>query len=291
MFKRNVILYHLIAALTVIIWGITFVSTKILINTGLTPVEIFLYRFVLAYCCILFISHKKLWANNLKDEFLFFICGLCGGSLYFIAENTALGITLASNVSLLICTAPLITAILAYFFYKEPLQRKMLYGSLIALLGVGLVVFNGNFLLKINPLGDLLTIFAATMWAFYCLILKKLNPVYSTLFITRKVFIYGILSLCIYFIFKPLAFNIELLSKPVVYLNLLFLGLIASMLCYIMWNSAVKILGASKTANYIYVVPLVTILTSAIFLKETITIASLIGAICIIGGVYMAEKQ
>ena len=208
MFKSKDLLYHSIAILTVIIWGTTFVSTKILINTGLSPVEILLYRFVLAYFCILTIAHRRLWANCVKDEFLLFLSGLCGGSLYFIAENTALGITLASNVSLLICTAPIITTILSHLFYKESLRKGLLYGSLVALFGVGLVVFNGSVLLKVNPLGDFLTLVAATMWAFYCLILKRLSRSYPTLFITRKVFFYGILSLFFYFAIYPL--NIKL---------------------------------------------------------------------------------
>lgn len=290
MFKGNYVLSHVIAILTVIIWGTTFVSTKILINIGLSPVEILLYRFVLAYFCILIVSHKRLWASNPKDEALLLLSGLCGGSLYFIAENTALGITLASNVSLLICTAPIFTALLSGIFYKEPLRKKLLYGSSIALLGVGLVVFSGNFSLKINPLGDMLTMVAAISWAFYCLILKRLSYNYPTLFITRKVFFYGILSLLIYLIFFPVDIKIELLKQPVVYLNLLFLGFVASMLCYIMWNTAVRILGASKTANYIYVVPLVTLLTSAVFLSESLTVVSLTGAFCILSGVYIAEK-
>ena len=99
-----------------------------------------------------------------------------------------------------------------------------------------------------------------------------------------------------YFLFSSilrstlLNIKLELLKLPVVYLNILFLGVIASMLCYIMWNTAVRALGASKTANYIYIVPLVTLITSAIFLSETITIASGIGALAIISGVYIAER-
>lgn len=286
----SVWLYHFLAAITVVIWGTTFVSTKILINEGLSPVEIFLYRFTLAYICMWAISRKKLWAHSMKDELLLLGGGVCGGSLYFIAENMALEITLASNVSLLICTAPIITAIFSRLFYKESIHRNFIYGSFIALLGVALVVFNGNYMLKINPLGDMLTLIAAASWALYCLVLKRLSRTYSTLFITRKVFFYGVLSLCFYFIFSPLNIKSELIIQPVVYLNLLFLGIVASMLCYIMWNCTLKVLGAAQTANYIYIVPLVTILTSALFLQEPIGIISLVGALCIIGGVYWAEK-
>lgn len=283
-------LHHVLASLSVLVWGTTFVSTKILINHGLSPVEILLYRFVLAYVCLLAVYHKKLWADNWKDELLMCLSGLSGGSLYFIAENTALGITLASNVSLLICTAPIFTILLARVFYKEPLQRKLLYGSLIALIGVGMVVLNGSLILQINPLGDLLTLTAAILWAFYCLLMKRLGESYPTLFITRKVFFYGIASLLLYFCFFPPKFAFELLSSPVVYFNLLFLGIVASLLCYLMWNVAVRALGASKAANYIYIIPLVTLLTSAIFLSETFTVVSLIGTVCIIGGVYLAER-
>ncbi len=291
MINNKTIFYHFLAVFTIIIWGTTYVSTKILINKGLSPVEILFYRFLIAYLSILFISHGKRRADNYKDEFWLFVCGLSGGSLFFMAENTAVGITLASNVSLLICTSPLFTVLLSSLIYKTSIRKKTLWGSLIALLGVALVVYNGNCVFHINPAGDALTIIASILWAVYCLVLKKLTLKYETLFITRKVFFYGVLSLCFYLLFYPLEIKTDLLRQPVIWGNLLFLGLIASMLCYIMWNFAIKKLGASKTANYIYMVPFSTILTSAVFLEETITFISLAGALCIIAGVYIAEKQ
>lgn len=199
MFKSKDLLYHSIAILTVIIWGTTFVSTKILINTGLSPVEILLYRFVLAYFCILTIAHRRLWANCVKDEFLLFLSGLCGGSLYFIAENTALGITLASNVSLLICTAPIITTVLSHLFYKESLRKGLLYGSLVALFGVGLVVFNGSVLLKVNPLGDFLTLVACYDVGFLLPYPKAFESFLSHLvYYTKSIFLWD------YFLFSSI---------------------------------------------------------------------------------------
>ena len=291
MFKNKVLLFHLITAAVVTIWGVTFVSTKVLLQHGLGPMDIMFYRFVIAYCCILVISHKRLWADNWKDEFMLMLSGLTGGTLYFIAENNALGISQASNVALLVCTTPIFTALLAHWVFKDPLRKNMLIGSLIALLGVGLVVFNGSVILQINPLGDFLSIMAALMWAVYCLILKPLGTRYPTAFITRKVFIYSILSVMIYFLFDPLNTNMEILTHPIVIMNLLFLGVVASMLCFIAWNAAVKVLGPSRTANYIYVQPMSTLVLSSIILSEVITLTSLIGAACIIGGVYLAEKE
>lgn len=291
MFKNRILLFHLLTALVVVIWGTTFVSTKILLQNGLGPIEIMFYRFLLAYLGILLISHKRWWADNWKDEGMLMLSGLTGGTFYFIAENTALGITQASNVALLVCTTPIFTALLANWFFKEPLRKNMLLGSLIALVGVGMVVFSGSVLLQINPLGDFLSIVAALMWAIYCLILKPLGKRYSTAFITRKVFLYSVLSLLVYFLFDPLQIKPDILFNPIVALNLLFLGIMASMLCFIAWNAAVKVLGPSKTANYIYVQPFSTLVLSSIILSEVITVLSMIGALCIIGGIYLAEKE
>mgnify|MGYP000043212160 FL=1 len=279
------------AIFTVVVWGTTFVSTKVLINYGLSPAEILLYRFTLAYVCIWFISPRKLFARSLKEELIFVAAGLSGGSLYFLTENTALGITLASNVSLIISTAPILTAFLSLlFFHKERLTSQLIYGSLIALTGVAFVVFNGSFILKINPLGDLLTLTAALMWAFYGIILRYLNN-YPTLFVTRKVFFYGVVTLLPFFIFHPIKFDSEVLLKPVVLANLFFLGVVASMLCYILWTVTIKKLGMLRTTNYIYVIPMVTLLASSLVIHEHITLIALTGSVLILLGVYMAERR
>lgn len=291
MFKNRILLFHLLTALVVTIWGTTFVSTKVLLQHGLNPIEIMFYRFVLAYFCILLVSHKRIWADNWKDELMLMLAGFTGGTFYFIAENTALEITQASNVALLVCTTPIFTSLFMHWFCKEPLRKNVMIGSLIALVGVGMVVFSGSVILQINPLGDFLSIVASVMWAFYCLVLKPLGNRYSTAFITRKVFLYSILSLLVYFLFEPLQVKPDILFHPVVTLNLLFLGIVASMLCFIAWNASVKVLGPSKTANYIYVQPFSTLVLSSIILSEVITFISMVGALCIIGGVYLAEKD
>ena len=95
--------YHLMALVTAAIWGTTFVSTKVLIQNGLTPAEIFFYRFSLAYVVILLFSRGKLWSRSWRDEGWFALAGIFGGSLYFITENTALGITFIGNYISLQC--------------------------------------------------------------------------------------------------------------------------------------------------------------------------------------------
>ena len=283
--------YHLIALLIVIVWGTTFVSTKILLFNGLSPKDIFIYRFSLAYTGIWLLGRQSVFANSLRDEFLFLLMGITGGSLYFIAENTALKITQASNVALLLCTAPILTSILSHLLLKnEKLNRYIVQGSLIAITGVALVAYNGSFILKINPIGDILCFVAALSWAFYTILLKQLAARYPIRFITRKVFFYGLISLLPILFFQPLYVEATVLLRPAVWGNLLFLGIVASLFCYFSWNKVVQKLGAVRTTNYVYIVPLVTLLSSAVVINETITLVALAGALLIMGGVALAEQ-
>ena len=285
-------IYHLIAILTVGIWGLTFISTKVLIEHGLSPQEIFLLRFLMAYLGIWFISPRKLFADNWKDELWLLWGGVTGGSFYFFTENTALEITLATNVAFIVCTAPLLTTILSLLIYKkEKATAGLVGGSLLALVGVALVVYNGHFILKISPLGDFLTLLAAFSWAFYSLIMKKMSGRYRTTFITRKIFFYGILTILHAFILHPWQFSLSGLWQPAVWMNLLFLGVLASLVCFVVWNIILKQLGTVRASNYIYLNPLFTLIGSAVLLDEQFTVMSLMGAMLILGGVYWAGKR
>lgn len=249
------------------------------------------YRFLQAYIIMWLFSPHFHWPKNFKDELLFIGAGICGGSLYFLTENSALKLTLASNVALLVGTAPILTVIFSRLLLKTGrLRHNLIIGSIVALIGVACVVYNGSFILQIHPWGDLLSLTAALTWALYNIILKKLDGKYDTLYITRKLFFYGVLTLTPVFLFQPLTTDITLLTRPIVLGNLLFLGLVASLFCYVIWNRAVKQLGTIATSNYIYIVPLVTLISSALILKEQITSMALTGAFLILGGVYVAEN-
>ena len=159
-------------------------------------------------------------------------------------------------------------------------------GSLLALAGVALVVYNGHFILKISPLGDFLTLLAAFSWAFYSLIMKKMSGRYRTPFITRTNYFSGIQP-----ILHPWQFSLSGLWQPAVWMNLLFLGVLASLVCFVVWNIILKQLGTVRASNYIYLNPLFTLIGSAVLLDEQFTVMSLMGAMLILGGVYWAGKR
>lgn len=289
---KNKLAYHILAISIIAIWGVTFINTKFLIINGLNPQEIFLLRFILAYIGIWTFSPHKLFTDNWRDELTTLMLGVAGGSLYFWAENTAIQYSLVNNVAFIVCNAPLLTLFLGMAFSKEIRATKnIVMGSLISLIGVALVIFNGSFILRLNPIGDFLALVAAGAWAVYSLLMRGLTNRYNVTFLTRKVFFYGILTILPAFLIKPWQFPLENLAEPVIWMNLLFLSIIAALICFVLWNIVIRELGALSSANYIYLSPVSTMIASAIFLQEPVTWISIAGSILILSGLFIVSKR
>lgn len=297
--KESDIFAHLVAFVTVAIWGTTFVWTKLLIYNGISPAQIFTLRFVVAYllmlafslCCQKRVKHKW-FADSWRDELLMLALGVAGGSVYFLTENEALRFTTATNTSLIVCSCPLLTMLIYRMFYKsERLRVAQLLGSITACLGMVIVVLNGRFVLNLSPVGDVLAFMACLSWAFYSLMMKPALQRYSSLFITRKVFFYGVLSVLPYYIVVPGFPTFDTLMQPAVLSNLLFLSVVASMVCFLTWNWCIGRLGAVQATNWVYLNPIATIAAAWLVLDEEITVYFLIGSILILLGMYVSERK
>lgn len=288
--------FHIGAILAVTAWGVSFICTKVLqADNSLSPTEVYICRFVLAYIAVLIVSHDRLWANSLRDEMLFMLCGLCGGSIYFLAENTSLEYTYVTNVSLLTALSPLITALIVGLLYRSERPGKgILIGSVVAFAGVGCVVFNSPdsgeaAMAKNQPLGDTLALLSAVGWSIYTIVLRKVNALYTAWFISRKTFFYGLLTAMPFLMLQDHIVRPEVLLRSEVWGNILFLGLFCSMGAYIIWAKAINKLGAVKTSNYLYFSPIVTLVASFFILGEVITPIGILGCVLIIGGVWLGD--
>ena len=300
------LLYHLLALFVVAVWGITFISTKVLINNGLQPSQIFVIRFVMAYAGIWAIlalgkGDTHLLSRSFKDEAVFAFLGISGGSMYFLAENTALAYTQASNVSFIVSTAPLLTILMTLAFRKvskgdfaaalEPVRVNwaLVLGTLLALGGVAMIAFDGS-RFQMSLRGDLLAFAAALCWGLYSIFMGKMSANYGEVFATRKVFFYGLLTI-IPFIWGEGMPSAEVLGRSSVVLNLLFLGLVASLACFIIWNKVMVRLGNVTATNYVYLNPFFTLVTAVTVLGERLTPLSAAGSLAIVAGVFLAGKH
>ncbi|MED1738577.1 DMT family transporter [Bacillus swezeyi] len=283
---------HLAAVLTILIWGTTFVSTKVLLE-DFSPMDILFYRFLLGLIVLIIVHPRFLKVASWRREALFAGAGLCGVTLYFLLENIALTLSYASNVGMIVAVIPMITAVLAHFLLDgERLQPHFFIGFAAAFIGLLLISFNGSAMLHLNPLGDILAAAAALVWAIYAILMKKISTFkYHTIQCTQRIFLYGLLFMIPALFLFDFRFSFSPFTSPVNLLNIIFLGAGASALCFVTWNWSVGVLGAVKTSAYIYMVPVITIAASIIILHEKMTWIALFGGVLTLTGLYISEMK
>lgn len=286
---------HLAAMITIFIWGTTFISTKILL-ADFAPIEILFFRFLLGLFALFLVNPHRLTGTSRRQEFILFLAGLNGICLYYLLENMALTYTLASSVGIILSVAPFFTALLSHLVAheEEALHLRFFLGFLIAMVGIGIISFQdvqlalGGGDLK----GILLALLASFLWACYSLLTRKISSYgYPTILTTRRTFFYGLLCMIPCLFIFDLSWEPSRFSDPSCLLHLLYLGLGASALCFVTWNYAVRLLGAVKTSAYIYMVPVVTVLTSFLVLHEPVTALTILGILLTMAGLLLSEQK
>ncbi|MDR2939094.1 MAG: DMT family transporter [Clostridiales bacterium] len=283
---------HLTAIITIVIWGVTFICTKLLLE-HLNPFSIMFYRFLLAYIILLVAYPKRQKTFVLKEELKFLLAGFSGVTLYLLLENTAISFSTASNVGLIVSSGPMFTAVAFSLFYKaEKIGKPFFIGFVIAFAGIFLVMFSGQGNVSFNPIGDILALLAAMSWGAYSLFYRKAADFNTDIIlITRKTFFYGLLTMLPLTPFFDLSADFSVFTDASVLFNFFFLGALASSMCYVSWSYACNVLGSVKTSAYIYLIPFISLLASAIVLGEKITFIKLAGCVLILAGVYISSTK
>ena len=283
---------HLCALFTVFVWGITFISSKVLLEY-LTPVEILFYRFIIGYISLWIFYPHTIKFDSYKYDIFAAVSGLSGLCLYQFFENSALIFTQASNVSILVSTVPFFTAIASRIVFGKKLTKCYFIGFFIAIAGVVMINYNANVILHLSPKGDILALSAAVIWGVYTVFTTLLNGSDKNIIgITRRIFFYGIVFVIILSFFTDFSFSsVVYLKEPAVLFNLLFLGAVASAICFVTWNFSLKILGSVQASTYIYLIPVVTVIFSLIILHEKVGILGIPGALIVILGLIISELR
>lgn len=279
---------HTLALGSVFIWSSLYVSVKILLEV-FNPLELLFLQSILGYI-ILWIAKPKTLKIPLKNEIFFALCGLFGITIYNLFLNLAMEKTLASNVSVIITTAPLFAGIFSFCFKLEKPYLNFFLGFVISIVGVYLLSFNEA--LKINPLGDILAIISAAGWGAYAvLVARVMNLKYDIFLTTRRILFWGIIFMIPSFLWLDFAPNLSALKEPKIALNLFFVALFASALCFIMWNKATNLIGVVRTNIYVYLTPVFTIIASIVVLDERLSLVACLGVGLVLLGVIVAESR
>ena len=291
--NKQHLLGHAAALGCELVWGTTFTVTKIL-QDNLAPIEILFLRFVVGYLTLFLLSPRPMKMGGKKRELLYAMAGLTGVVIYFLLENYAVHFTLASNVGVIVSVCPFFTALCAWMvgWNEEKPGKSFFVGFLAAMAGIVLINWNGLAVGGGSLLGDGMTIAAAFMWAVYSLLSRKITdlgePVVQS---TRHIFLYGLLWMlpCLpLFDFSP---SIGALTDPGVIGGMLFLGVGASGICFVLWNYATARIGAVQTSAYIYLAPVISVVTSALFLDEKVTLLAVSGTVLTLIGLILSEGR
>ena len=299
----------LLAVPTILIWGVTFVNTKALLD-DFSAFEILLLRFLMAYAALWCLKPKRLAVDGWREEAVYAGMGLTGVTVYQFLENCALHWTNASNVSILVSVSPMTTAILSQILLRErALTWRFLAGFVLAMTGIVLVCLNGVYVFSFHPVGDLLALAAALSWSFYSVLVSKMNARgKDPILMTRRTFFWALVAMLpllgvsllpggdtfadgIFAVDFSAATNAARLARPINLLNLGFLGLLASALCFATWNAACARLGTVRATLGIYTLPAITILFAWFFLGERLTAVGALGAGLTLVGVILSERQ
>ncbi len=281
---------HLTAFFTILVWGITFVSTKILLRS-FSPIEILFTRFLLGFIALNIIAPARLVVQSRRDELLFIGAGLTGITLYFLLENIALTMSTAANVGVIVSVTPFFTAFTSHWFLKTPRPGFMFYiGFLFAISGIALLSIGTGGTLAWNPRGDILAVLAALVWSLYSVIIRKITAKgYASIAVTRRSFMYGLIGMVPAIFLMDFRLGLERFTDPATVGHILFLGLGASAMCFVTWNMSVRLLGAVRTSMYIYLVPVVTVASAVVFLGEALTTPLLVGTALTLLGLWLSE--
>ena len=282
---------HLAALFTVVNWGTTFIATKVLLE-AFTPLEILIFRFVLGYVALAVACPRRLKVGDWKKEGLFAAAGLTGVCLYYLLENIALTFSTASNVGVIVSASPLFAALFSLVLSRGADRPKwnFLGGFLLSMGGICLISFPSIASVSLDWRGYLLALGAAAVWGIYSRLVKVIASFgYPILQTTRRTFLYGLIFMIPAAMLMDFHWDLGRFAQPVNTLTMLYLGIGACALCFVTWGVAVNCLGAVKTSVYIYLSPVITLVCSAVVLKEQMTPASLVGAGLTLGGLVISQ--
>jgi len=284
---KNKKLPHLMAITLMVIWSLSYLSIKVIVEE-VSPTLSAFYRFLLA-AIILFVILKVKYPEEKvlkEDKLKLALGGLFGVAIYFIFENYSVAYTSASNVAILIASIPVFTLLSQRIIYKEKMTYGKIFGATLSLIGIIIIIASKErvSLFSKGSIGDLMALGAVFSWIIYNMVCSNFKGNYKSITITTYQIIWGALFL------SPSIFfgSVQMPSTKVV-LNIVFLSIMCSCIGYIVYVYCLKELGATIITTYINLQPIMSLIAAAIILNEVITIWQVVGCAIIIMGVTLVS--
>lgn len=283
---------HLNLLLAAICWASTFISIKVLLPQLPPNTLAFLRFFIASVILVLFSMATHQPAMQRKDWGWAALCGLSGFTLYNLFQNQGLKYAGATDAAIFASLAPVFMAIIGYLVFREKITTRKVVGIIVAFIGTFIVATDGTWDLQSLNLtriwGDFLVSLIGLCWAIYNIGLKKLLPKYSVETILTYTTVLGTLFLFPFIFYEtPHLSNLNFSG----WLNLLYLGIFASVLANFFWNKGIRTVSVSTAGLYLYITPVVTVVIACTFLHEIPSLYTIVGGIITLIGIYFAGSN
>jgi drug/metabolite transporter (DMT)-like permease len=291
---KHRLLPTLSALFAVIIWGGTFIATKVALRE-VSPATIVWSRFGIGVIVLgITVFARKQFALPAKSDLAYLaLLGFIGVTFHQWLQATGLQTARATTTAWIVATIPVFTALLGWMVLKEKMGWVRVSGIVIAALGVLLIVSEGNLNTLFNgetgTIGDLLILISALNWAAYTILSRRELARHPAARMMFYVMLFGWLFSCIWiFGFGPGLTELPRFTA-LGWTSILVLGIFGSGLAYIAWYDALQEIPASQLGVFINIEPLVTTLLAVPMLNEPITLLTLLGGAIIILGVWLVN--
>jgi drug/metabolite transporter (DMT)-like permease len=284
------------ALFAVIVWGASFVATKVAIQSGLKPDAIVWLRFAIGVIILgaAVAVNRQFRLPDKKDWSYFALLGFIGITFHQWLQSTGLVTTQATTTGWIVSTIPVFMALLGWLVLKESLRWLQWAGILLSAFGVLMVVTHGNLSTlvtgKLGTVGDLLILISAPNWAIFSVLSRRGLNKYPATLMMFYVMTFGWIFSSILFFATGGPAQIGPVSGAG-WVSIAFLGIFCSGLAYVFWYDALQVLPVAQTGAFLYFEPLVTVIVAVFFLSEDITLAVVLGGAIILAGVWMVNRK
>jgi len=293
--KRRTFIPYLKVIFSVVVWGASFIATKIALQ-DVSPATVVWLRFGIG---VLVLGLAALWQGQLtlikrKDIPYFILLGFIGIAFHQWLQSTGLVTAQASTTAWIVATTPIFMALLGWLILREKLTKLQVFGIALATVGVMLVVSEGDLpsLTKgdFGAVGNILILISAPNWAVFSTLSRRGLQEHPASLMLLYVMGFGWLFTSVTFFIGPGLSEIGELTING-WLGIVFLGVACSGLAYIFWYDGLQAIPASQVGAFLYLEPLVAVFVAAIVLNEPILLVSLVGGGTILLGVWLVNRK
>lgn len=280
--------------LAVVIWSGNFVFVRVAV-TVVPPVALSFYRWLLASVLAFVVAWPHLrqdWpliVRGWRSLMLLGVMGIAGNSLFIFY---GLKTTTAINAVLMNSMSPLLTALLTFVFFRERPQFRTMIGLALAICGVAWVVCGGDWhllrTLHLNA-GDLWVLVGVAAYAVYMAFLRKVPPI-RDVSLNAVTFAIGALSLLPFFWIEHASGAQADWSAPIGWITILYMAVGSSVISYLCFNKAIRLIGATRAASFLLLTPPLGAVFAMLALGEQLTVAHVVGAALIFAGLFIGRR-